>query len=75
MELLNTSSSSSTDLLTRQAELEAAITAQGASLVLRQIRELLQLRLEHAKNKMIDDNSDILRGRAQELRSLLKILT
>lgn len=54
--------------------METALSKEQHSLALRQLKELLTLRLERYKDRLIDSSDDVVRGQARELKQLLKLM-
>lgn len=75
METSNTSSSSSTVSRGREQELEKALREQQGTLAHSQVVELLQLKYERVKEKLVLSSDESVRGRALELKDLLKALS
>lgn len=60
----------------RESQLQSSLLERSSvSLDLKQIRELLTIRFERYKNDLVSNESDQVRGRAKELKDLLKILS
>ena len=58
----------------REDELILQLKSQAGQIALQLLSELLILRLERYKEQLIDRTDEDLRGRAKELRDLLKIV-
>ena len=57
----------------RERELVKSLVARKQEGAVKVVLELLNLRLLRCKDRLVDDNSDTLRGRAMELRDMLKL--
>ena len=58
----------------REKELQAILSQKAAQESIKQMSELLNIRLERYKNSLISIGCDMTRGRAQEVKELLKFL-
>ena len=58
----------------REKELQAQLSQKAAQESVKQMSELLNIRLERYKNSLISIGCDMTRGRAQEAKELLKFL-
>lgn len=58
----------------REKNLQTDLSGKAAQESVKQMAELLNLRLERYKNSLVSTGCDIMRGRAQEAKDLLKIL-
>lgn len=58
----------------REKNLQADLSGRASQEAIKEMAELLNLRLERYKNALVSTGCDLIRGRAQEVKDLLKIL-
>jgi hypothetical protein len=59
----------------REARLQSNLSERTGSLDLKMVKELCLLRLERYKNDLVNNESEQIRGKAKEIKELLKILS